>query len=182
VAAVTLPEAPLEETEHGVIPAGEGWFVLNAKAARWRHNGQGGKLTFFEGTAEMWQVGVNVSVLEPGEPMAMYHHESVQEDFLVLAGEPRLIVEGEERPLRPWDFFHCPPGTSHVIVGAGDGPSVLVCLGARGTGEDWGAYTVDEAALRHGAGVDEETTDSRVAYARFPADRFKRYEEGSLPG
>jgi uncharacterized cupin superfamily protein len=174
-------EAPLEETEHGRIPAGEGWFVLNAKDARWRHDGQGGKLTFFEGEAAMWQLGVNVSVLEPGEPMAMYHYENAQEDFLVLSGEPLLIVEGEERPLRPWDFFHCPPGTNHVIVGAGDGPSVVLAVGLRGGGEDWGAYTVDETALRHGAGVEEETTDARTAYARFPSDRFCRYEEGWLP-
>jgi uncharacterized cupin superfamily protein len=174
-------EAPLEDTEHGRIPAGEGWFVLNTKDARWRVNGHGGKLTFFEGNAEMWRVGVNVSVLEPGEPMAMYHHEHDQEDFLVLAGEPLLIVEGEERRLRPWDFFHCASGTNHVIVGAGDGPSVLVSIGARSPGEDWGAYTVDDAALRHGAGVEEETTDSRVAYSRFGGDRFARYEEGWLP-
>ena len=30
----------------------------------------------------------------------MYHWEADQEDFLVLAGEPLLIVEGEERALR----------------------------------------------------------------------------------
>ena len=176
-----VPEAPLERTEHGLVPAGEGWFVLNAKDARWRYNGHGGKLTFFEGTADLWQVGVNVSVLEPGDLMAMYHHEKTQEGFLVLAGEPLLIVEGEERALRPWDFFHCPPGTNHVIVGAGGGPSVLVSLGARGAGERWGGYTVDETALRHRAGVEEETTDPHVAYARFPSDQFTRYEEGWLP-
>ena len=177
---MTVPEAPLEDTEHGRIPAGEGWFVLNAQDARWRRNGHGGRLTFFEGRAEMWPLGVNVSILEPGEPMAMYHHESDQEDFLVLSGEPLLIVEGEERRLRPWDLVHCPPGTSHVIVGAGIGPSVLVSVGARNGDEDWGAYTVDEAAIRHGAGVEEETTDSKVAYAPFPADSFVRYEEGWL--
>ena len=177
-----IPEAPLEDTGHGRIPVGEGWFVLSAKDARWRHNGHGGRLTFFEGDAEMWRLGVNVSALDPGEPMSMYHHENEQEDFLVLAGEPMLIVEGQERPLRPWDLVHCPPGTNHVIVGAGSGPSVVVAVGTRTAGEDWGAYTVDEAALRHAAGVEEETTDSRVAYSRFPADRFSRYEEGWLPG
>jgi uncharacterized cupin superfamily protein len=176
------PEAPLRDTEHGRIPAGEGWFVLNAKEAPWRYNGQGGRMTFFEGEGEMWRVGINVSILEPGEPMAMYHYENDQEGFLVLAGEPLLIVEGEERRLRPWDFFHCPPGTNHVIVGAGDRPSVLVSVGLRGEEENWGAYTVDETASRHGAGVGEETTDSHVAYARFPSDRFSRYEEGWLPG
>jgi uncharacterized cupin superfamily protein len=177
-----VPEAPLEDSGHGRIPVGEGWFILNAKDARWRHNGQGGKLTFFEGAAAMWQVGVNISVLEPGEPMAMYHHENVQEDFLVLSGEPLLIVEGEERRLRPWDLVHCPPGTNHVIVGAGDGPAALVSIGLRGAEEGWGAYTVDEAAIRHGVGVETETTDAREAYARFPSDRFTRYEDGWLPG
>ena len=176
-----VPEAPLEETEHGRIPAGEGWFVLNAEDARWRREGTGGKLTFFEGDAEAWQLGINVSILEPAQPMAMYHYENDQEDFLVLAGEPLLIVEGQERPLRPWDLVHCPPGTNHVIVGSGDEPSVIVAVGARGGREDWGAYTVDETAIRHGAGVEEETIDPQTAYARFPADRFSRYEEGWLP-
>ena len=178
---MTVAEAPLEDTEHGRIPAGEGWFVLNAKDARWRYNGHGGRLTFFEGRAEMWRVGINVSILGPGEPMAMYHHENEQEDFLVLAGEPVLIVEGEERRLRPWDVVHCPPGTQHVLVGAGDGPSVIVAVGSRGTGEDWGAYTVDETAAKYGASVEEETTDPKAAYARFPGDRLSRYEEGWLP-
>ena len=171
----------MEDTEHGRIPAGEGWFVLNAKDARWRHDGTGGKLTFFEGAGEPWQLGINVGVLEPGQPMAMYHYENDQEDFLVLTGEPLLIVEGEERPLRPWDLVHCPPGTEHVIVGDGDGPSVLVSVGTRAGRDDWGAYTVDEAALRHGAGVEQETTESKEAYARFPPDRFTRFEEGWLP-
>ena len=177
-----VPEAPLKDTEHGRIPAGEGWFVLNAREARWRVEGMGGKLTFFEGDAEPWQLGFNVSVLEPGQPMAMYHYENDQEDFLVLAGEPLLIVEGEERPLRPWDLVHCPPGTEHVIVGAGEGPSVLVAVGTRAGREDWGAYTVAEAAIRHGAGVEQETTKASEAYARFGPDRFTRYEEGWLPG
>jgi uncharacterized cupin superfamily protein len=101
----------------------------------------------------------------------------------VLAGEALLIVEGEERPLRQWDFVHCPAGTNHVIVGAGDGPAVVLAVGARdqSTGPDWGAYTVDEAALRHGAGVDRETTDQRQAYARLTKREPTRYQEGWLP-
>ena len=31
-----IPEAPLEQTEHGLVPAGPGWFVLNARDALWR--------------------------------------------------------------------------------------------------------------------------------------------------
>jgi uncharacterized cupin superfamily protein len=127
---------------------------------------------------------VHLVVLEPGEPMAMYHWEADQEDFLVVAGEALLIAEGEERPLRQWDFVHCPPRTKHVIVGAGSSPCVVLAVGARGersSGPEWGGYTVDEAALRHGAGADQETTDARVAYARVPKREPTRYRNGWLP-
>jgi uncharacterized cupin superfamily protein len=99
--------------------------------------------------------------------MAMYHWEADQENFLVLAGEALLIVEGVERPLRKWDLVHCPAGTKHVIVGAGNGSCVVLAIGARdrSTGEDWGAYPVDSIALRHHAGVQQETTDPNEAYA-----------------
>jgi uncharacterized cupin superfamily protein len=115
--------------------------------------------------------------------MSMYHWEADQEDFLVLAGEALLIIEGEERPLHPWDFVHCPPETKHTIVGAGDGPSVVVAVGARerSTGPDWGGYTVDEAALRYGAGVEKETSDPDEAYAPFRRRKPTRYREGWLP-
>jgi len=176
-----VPEAPLQETEHGLVPAGDGWFVLNARDARWRRQSSLGRLTFFEGDESRFaQLGINVSILGPGEPMAMYHWENEQEDFLVLSGEALLIVEGQERPLRAWDLVHCREGTKHVIVGAGVAPCVIVAVGTRIAGEDWGAYTVDEAALRHGAGVERETTKPEEAYARFPVGEFTRYEDGSL--
>jgi uncharacterized cupin superfamily protein len=115
--------------------------------------------------------------------MAMYHWEADQEDFLVLAGEPLLIVEGEERMLKRWDLVHCPAGTKHVIVGAGSGPSVVLAIGARvhSTGPEWGGYSVDEAAIRHGAGVDEETSDQNVAYSRFKSRRPSACRECWLP-
>ena len=94
-----VPEAPLKETEAGIVPVGEGWFVLNAREARWRHREGRGQSLPFEGDADFRQVGINLFVLAPGEPMAMYHWEADQEDFLVLSGEALLIVEGEERPL-----------------------------------------------------------------------------------
>jgi uncharacterized cupin superfamily protein len=114
--------------------------------------------------------------------MSMYHWEADQEGFLVLAGEALLIVEGEERPLRQWDFVHCPAETRHTIVGAGNGRCVVLALGARvrSTGPDWGGYPVDPAALRHGAGVEEETTDERQAYSRVPRREPTRYGEGWL--
>ena len=189
-----VPEAPLEHTEHGVVATGDGWFVLNAREARWRRReGRGAKLNF-EGETVFPQVGIGLEVLEPGEPMAMYHWETDQEDFLVLSGEALLVIEGEERPLRQWDFVHCPPGTRHAIVGVGETPCVVLAIGARehhtvrlpdggiDGAEDWGAYTVDEIALRHGAGVERETNDANEAYARFPPPEPTRYHEGWLPG
>jgi uncharacterized cupin superfamily protein len=180
-------ESRLEPTEHGLVPHGDGWFVLNARETRWFHApGRSAICEFegpFEGEQDFLQVGINISVLNPGEAMAMYHWEADQEDFLVLSGEALLIVEGEERALRRWDLVHCPAGTKHVILGAGDGPCIVLAVGARdqSTGKNWGGYTVDEAALRHGAGVEEETTDPKRAYARFTKREPTRYVEGWLP-
>jgi uncharacterized cupin superfamily protein len=178
-----VPEAPLQETEHGLAPAGEGWFVLNARDAPWRQAPGRGAVCDFEGEPGFPQVGVNPFVLGPGEPMSMYHWEADQEDFLVVAGEALLIVEGEERPLRQWDFVHCPPGVKHTIVGAGSGPCVVIAVGARAHAgsPDWGGYTVDEAALRHGAGVEQETTEPLEAYAPVQRRSPARFRDGWLP-
>jgi uncharacterized cupin superfamily protein len=178
-----VPEARLDSTEHGLVPEGDGWFVLNAREASWRHGKGRAAICDFEGEPEFPQVGINLSVLQPGEVMAMYHWEADQEDFLVLSGEALLIVEGEERRLLRWDFVHCPAGTKHVIVGAGEVPCLVLAVGARerSTGPDWGGYSVDDAALRHGAGVEQETTDAKQAYARFPPREPTRYREGWLP-
>ena len=178
-----IPEAPLERTEHGLVPRGVGWFVLNAKEAAWRERPGRGLVCGFEGEPEFPQLGINLQVLGPGEPMSMYHWEADQEDFLVLSGEALLVVEGEERPLRAWDFVHCPARAKHVIVGAGSGPCVVICVGAHfeSTGPNWGGDPVDEAALRHGAGVERETSDAKEAYARFPDSRPTSYRPGLLP-
>jgi uncharacterized cupin superfamily protein len=182
-----IPEAPLDETEHGLVPKGKGWFVVNARKAPWiDREGRGAVSRFegFEGAADFSQLGINVRVLGPGEPMSMYHWEADQEDFLVISGEALAIVEGEERPMRPWDLLHCPAGTNHVIVGAGDGPCVVVAVGARDKSvdsPDWGGYPVDETALRHGAGVETETSDAVEAYARFKDGEPARYRDGWLP-
>ena len=182
-----IPEAPLEENEHGLAAKGEGWYVLNGRDAPWIYVEGRGASCDFEGEQAFAQVGVNVRVLAPGEGMAMYHWEADQEDFLVVSGEALLIVEGEERPLRAWDFVHCPPNTKHTIVGAGDGPCIVVAVGARQhqEGPDWGGYTVDEVALRHGVGSEEETHESDVAYAavraRYGLLTPTRYRDGWLP-
>ena len=182
-----IPESPLESTEHGLVPTGKGWFVLNAREAPWYERDRRGFYCEFEGLGEhepdFSQLGINVQVLGPGEPMGMYHWEADQEDFLVIAGEALAIVEGEERPLRQWDLLHCPAGTKHTSLGAGDAPCVVVAVGARerSTGPDWGAYAVDEAALQHDAGVEQETTDREQAYARFREGKVTRYRDGLLP-
>jgi uncharacterized cupin superfamily protein len=177
-----VSESELVSTEYGLVPKGEGWFIVNARETQWwQREGRGVLCEFegagFEGATDFHQLGINLTLLGPGEPMAMYHWEADQEDFLVLAGEALLIIEGEERRLRRWDFVHCPPGANHTIVGAGDGPCLLLAVGARdrSTGAEWGAYTVDAAAIRHGAGVGLETTEPEEAYARFGRSVLTRY-------
>jgi uncharacterized cupin superfamily protein len=178
-----VPEAPLEDTEHGRKAAGEGWYVLNARDACWYDRGERGAVCDFEAGQDWAQVGVNLFVLSPGNPMSMYHWEADQEDFLVLHGEALLIAEGEERPLGQWDFVHCPVEMNHVIVGAGNGPCVVLAVGAREhqAGEGWGGYHVNEVAQRHNASAEEETTDAHVAYARFKHREPTRYRDGWLP-
>src|SRR5207342_608879 len=112
-------------------------------------------------------LGVNIHVLGRGQPNCMYHGEDEQEDFLVLAGECLLLVEGEERRLEAWDFFQCPPGTEHIIVGVGKEPAVVLAVGVRGRRRKDLVYPVSDAALKHGAGVKKETTDPSEAYGGF---------------
>ena len=162
-----VPEAPLERNDAGVYPAGEGWFVVNARDAQWFDSNGLGFYAPFEGeNAGFAQLGFNIAILRPGEPSCMYHREEAQEDFLVLSGECLLIVEGEVRPLKAWDFVHCPAWTEHVFVGAGEGPCILLGTGARIPGRGL-VYPVDDAALRHGAGVEKETSEGAEAYARY---------------
>jgi uncharacterized cupin superfamily protein len=179
-----VSEATLKKTEHGLVP-GEGWFVLNARDARWKHaDGRGAGLSF-DGWPDGYfpQYGVNLWVLGPGESIGMYHWEADQEDFFVLSGEGLLIVEGEERPLKQWDIVHCPPGTEHIMLGAGEEPFVILAIGARShqDTDGWGAYTVDETARRHGVSVERETIDSDEAYAHLPRREPAPFREGWLP-
>jgi uncharacterized cupin superfamily protein len=160
-----VPEAQVEQTDSGLVPKGDGWFVVNAREARWFEHEKFGSGTSFEGDPEFDQLGINIGVLEPGQPLCLYHRESAQEDFLVLWGECLLVVEGEERPLQAWDFVHCPPGTDHVFVGAGDGSCGILAVGSRAT-QDL-VYPVSEVAARHGASAEAETTTGKEAYAPF---------------
>jgi uncharacterized cupin superfamily protein len=182
-----IPVALPRMTKNGLVVDSEGWFVLNARESRWKSEGPLGRYCNFEGKRRFPQLGINISVLEPGQAIGKYHRENAQEGFLVVAGECLLIVEEQERTLTTWDYFHCPGFTDHIIVGAGDGPAIVVAVGARGRGIGGGlVYPVSELAARHGAGVERETTDPAEAYAaifaELPRSRFVPYEAGSLPG
>lgn len=162
-----MPEARLEDSGSGLAPANDDWFVMNVRDAEWMTSDTFGSGCVFESRdARFPQLGINVSVLEPGQPNCLYHSESQQEAFLVLSGECRLLVDEEERLLRPWDFFHCPAGTEHVFVGAGDGPCVILMAGARSKDEQL-LYPVSELAGRYGASAEKETPDPKEAYAPF---------------
>jgi uncharacterized cupin superfamily protein len=163
-----VEEARLEETDGGLVPATEGWFVVNVRDGHWMTNDVLGEAFVLEGDDVSFpQVGYTIGVLQPGQSGGRYHHESDQEDFLVLAGECLLLIEEEERALKAWDFVHCPPGTDHIFVGAGDGPCVIFMTGARGENKEI-VYPRSELAISHGAGVEKETSSPPEAYAPFP--------------
>ena len=156
-----VPEAPMEGGPGGKKAAGEGWFIVNAREAEWIHNEKFGAGVVFESEAAGFDhYGINIQVMWPGQPNCYYHAE-----------------EGQERPLKAWDFVHCPPWTEHVFVGSGDGPCAIVGVGARNAGEGL-RYPVSDVALRHGAGVQEEATTGKVAYADAPESTQGPYVEG----
>jgi uncharacterized cupin superfamily protein len=163
-------EASSTETPYGRYITSDGWFVLNlGEALAVRNEEKGGATYPLESREHPFRdVGVRVAVLSPGEPNALYHSEGVQEGFLVLSGECTLLVEEEERPLRQWDYFHCPAGARHVLVGSGDGPCAILMLGARPDVELH--YPVSEVAARHGASVATETDVPDEAYADWPGE------------
>jgi uncharacterized cupin superfamily protein len=185
-----VPEARLEDGGAGLVPASRGWFVLNARDARWFEKpGQGHSLPLtghdeYEAETFFPMLGMAIRVVNPGEPTTTYHWETEQEDFLVLAGEGLLVVEGQERPVRQWDFVHCPPETRHTFVGAGDRPCVLLCASSRQFQKDgpWGFYCADETAARYNASPPEDTQDGEIAEGRFAPSQPARYREGLLPG
>ena len=174
-----VPEAELKQTNAGLIPQGEGWFVLNAREVSWIQSEERGQDTDFEGGQEWTQLGFRIQVVAPGQ-RGIYHGESGQEDFLVVSGECVLVIEGEERRLKAWDFVHCPPWTKHTFVGAGDGPCVIVMAGSRAGGFEV-VYAVSDVAAKHGASVLEETSKPDEAYAHFGPEERASYREGWLP-
>jgi mannose-6-phosphate isomerase-like protein (cupin superfamily) len=174
------PEAPFRETKHGLVADVEGWFVLNARESRWRDYGPMGFNCSFEGKKRFPELGINLNVLPRGASLGLYHLEAHQEDFLVVSGECALVVEGERRELRAWDFVHCPAGTAHMIVGTGDDPAVVIAVGGRG-GRTGLRYLVDPVARELGVSVEAETTTPAEAYASYPWPTRTSYRDGWLP-
>ena len=161
-------EAHLQEAPSGLQPTDDGWFVVNVRDTAWMTHDVFGSGCVFEGRqgAPFPELGINISVVQPAQPLCLYHEERAQEDFLVLAGECMLLVNGEERPLRAWDFVHSPAGTEHVIVGAGDRPAIVLAVGTRPDPE-YLRYPKSELAEKYGASAEADTTDPQEAYARF---------------
>ena len=174
-----VPEAELKQTDLGLVPQGEGWFIVNARDVSWIRSEERGQDTDFEGRQEWAQLGFRIQIISPGQ-RGLYHGERGQEDFLVVSGECVAVIEGEERHLKAWDFFHSPPWTKHTFVGAGDGPCVIVMAGSRAGGFDV-VYAVNEVAAKHDASVLEETSNPDEAYARFGPEDRTSYVEGWLP-
>ena len=169
-----MPEAPLEDSGSGFAPTADGWFIVNVRDTAWIDSDEFGSACTFESRAAPFaQLGINISVLRPGEPNCLYHRESQQEAFLVLSGECTLLVDGEERSLREWDFFHCPAGTDHVFVGAGDDPCAILMVGAR-TPDEQLFYPESELGAKYGAGAAKATADPGEAYAPFGKSRPER--------
>jgi uncharacterized cupin superfamily protein len=185
-----IVEAHLEPLDSGLAPVTDGWFVVNVAEAAWLTNDAFGARCVFEADARVIrgranlevqkfeQLGFTLAVIPPGQPSGLYHAESNQEDFLVLSGECLALVEGEERRLKAWDFLHCPPGTEHVFIGAGDRPCVIFMTGARSQDKRI-VYPRSEVARRHGAGVETETTSPSEAYASRPHWQPGRPDPGS---
>jgi uncharacterized cupin superfamily protein len=187
-----VEQARLDDVGSGLAPVSDGWFVVNVRDAAWLTNDALGARCVFEGGMPVLrrrpelpahrfaQLGITLQVLRPGQPSGLYHAESNQEDFLVLAGECLLLVEGEERPLRAWDFVHCPPGTTHVFVGAGDGPCAIFMTGAR-TSEKDTVYPRSDQARRYRAGAERETHSAAEAYAPYPHWQPERPDPKGMP-
>ena len=182
-----VSEARLEQVASGLAPITPGWFVVNTADAAWTNNDAYGGVCIFESdefvlrgrpdlTAyEKPHAGFTIRVVPPGQPATLYHAESVQEDFLVIQGECVLIIEDEERHLRPWDFVHCPPMTAHTFVATEDGPCVLIATGNRR--DDLERVSPrSETALRYDAGSDVDTTEPERR-GRWEVKRPKHWDE-----
>jgi uncharacterized cupin superfamily protein len=158
-----MGEAQLSEGEGGLVPEGEGWFIVNFADAAGIHTDRFGEGVRFEGAERFPDFGINIRILKPGQPASIYHVENAPEAFLVLSGECVAVIDDEERPMRKGDFLYTPPGIAHVIVGAGEEPCSVLMMGARPPDQK-ATFPASEAAARYGASVAEDTDDVAKAY------------------
>jgi uncharacterized cupin superfamily protein len=182
-----VSEARLERVASGVAPVTPGWFVVNTAEAAWVSNDYYGGVCIFEsddfvlrGRADLTEyvkpgAGFTIRVVPPGQPSTLYHAESVQEDFLILMGECVLIIEDQERHLRPWDFVHCPPMTSHAFVAKDNGPCVILATGNRR--DDLERVCLrSEVALRYHVGTEVDGTEP-ARRGEWVVERPKHWDE-----
>ena len=175
-----VDEAKAQPTDDGLLPQSGGWYVVNARETRWVGTDDLWRSAWLEPEEPWPALGFHLTVLDPGKPMAKYHAESNQEDFLVVSGECLLLIEGEERRLRAWDFVHCPPWTEHVLIGAGDRACVIVAVSTRAS--DSGVrYVATSLARKHRAAPPHATESPAEAYAGTSPPRILRYRDGDLP-
>ena len=171
-------EARLEDVGTGLAPVTPGWFVVNAGDAAWvRNAGLASRCVFESNRAccsqrpdleeqRFDEVGITLSALEPGKPSGLYHAESAQEDFLVLAGECLLVIEDQERRLRAWD--PCLPGGDQPRLRRRGRRPVRDPDDRRAPPGPDDRVPRSERALQHGAGVETATDSPAKAYAPLP--------------
>ncbi|MDF1797703.1 MAG: cupin domain-containing protein [Planctomycetota bacterium] len=168
MAGHAVPEAPSEVgPAGGPRPTGPGWYIANLADLPWTKNPRFGTANSFEAGERFTGFGLHVHVLEPGQPACLYHREDLQEGFLVLSGAARVLVDGQDRSLSRWDYFHCPPGVTHVLVGAGEGPCSILMIGRR-DGARRLFYPVDDLAGTVGASSAIDTPAPPEAYVGTP--------------
>jgi uncharacterized cupin superfamily protein len=157
---------------------GDDWFVKSVRDMRWVENAMGAYCDLADGE-DFPQFAINLNVLPRGSPMAIYHREPYQEGFLVLRGTCVLVVEGEELPLRQWDYFNCPPDVAHVVVGTGEEPALVLAVGH--CGPEKASYPPEPLAAAYRASTDDEH-DARAAYERFGPLEDVPFREEFLTG
>jgi len=161
-----ITQANLIEKDGGKVAENDGWYVVNASEAPWYKNQKFGRFCEFEGLEKFKDYGMHLHVLMPGEPNCHYHAEDGQENFFVLKGECKLLVENEERLLKEWDFVHCPSMTEHVFVGAGTGPCAILMVGSRNVKEI--IYPKNDLAANYSASAKETTSNPKESYSEVP--------------
>jgi len=161
-----VQEAKLDQRGFGLVPSTPGWFVVSLLDAYWETHAFGDACFFENPDAPFEQLGFSVRVLWPGRSTWLYHAESAQEAFLVVAGEALLIVEDVERRLRAWDFVHCPARTRHAFVAIGRAPCVIVMAGSRPAQHSY-RYPRSPIAVERGVAATVETTAPEEALSSF---------------